>query len=562
MRRPRYIIILCCCVISQLSAQLSIQHKTEIKSLAQGPNKQVLLTDIHNHNYQMVNGELQSTTAGVQKDALLQALEIRNGQLRNNLGNSYQLYELPFVPTSVTRLGESLMLSSDSGIWILENGRSRKYFVPGVSFPSDVIKVVTEGDIIAMLTADKELFVFHVSSQILKFIDNQVVDFTIDGWKVLWYANGKTLYNSHDYAPARQPDFSITQILDVNQNLINPPLNLAADQTELLVQFTAHYPPLMDKVELSYKLNEDPWKEIESRSQLLIRKLPEGRSELVLKATGINEQTTVTKPIQIKVQQAEYSRFWPWLFGILLLLFGLNLFSQFRLRNEMKNLDAQKEKLALQLQVESEKQKLGQLQMNPHFIFNTLNSISGLIALNENKRARTNLHRFSKMMRKLLEHSQKEFIPLSEELEFLNSYLELEQLIRNNKFDYVIHKEVADNYMVPVMVIQPFLENAIIHGLNPKTEKGQLSLTITEDPQHLIATIEDNGIGRARAALNKKESHESAAIHIIEQRLSKLNRWAKKGLLYEDMIAADGTALGTKVLIHLPKTKSSYGGRP
>ncbi len=540
-----------------MTAQLSIQHVSEIKSLSQGPKKQVLLTDIHGFNYLMVNGELQKTGASIEKDSLLQSLEIWNGQLRNNLGNSYQLYELPFMPTSFTSLGTSLLLSSQSGIWMLENGRSKKYFVPGVDFPSDVQKVVAQDDIIAMLTTDKELFVFDASSQILKFIDNQIVDFTLDGWKVLWYANGQTLSNSHNYAPARAPDFNITEILDENQKQIYPPLNFAADKTELLIEFTTHYPPLMDRVHLSYKLNEDPWKPIESKTQLLIRQLPEGRSELVLKATGINDQTTVTKPIQIKVQQAEWSRFWPWLFGVLLLLFGINLFSQFRLRNEMKNLDAQKEKLSLQLQVESEKQKLGQLQMNPHFIFNTLNSISGLIALNENKKARTNLHRFSKMMRKLLEHSQKEFIPLSEELQFLNSYLELEQLIRNNKFDFEIHKNVTHSYMVPVMVIQPFLENAIIHGLNPKTDKGKLTFSISEGAQHLIATIEDNGIGRAQAALNKKKSHESAAIHIIEQRLSKLNRWAKKGLVYEDLLDDNGKALGTRVLIYLPKTKSS-----
>jgi len=554
LRNLNYTFFLFLVAIGHLGAQLSLQHDKAIKGLDLDEKKGLLATDIRGENFQLVNGQLLISKEPIAIDSIESDYEIQNGQLKKNLGQSYQLFDLPFEPQSFTKLKDKILLASESDLWILENGQAKKYFIPGVRFPTEVVKLGSSEELIGMLTADRSLYIYHSKNQVIKFIDNQVEDFVIDGWQTVWYAKGNQLLNLNSFSKPQPPVFKLLALKNASGKTLTDPIILEEEQEELSIHFQIHYPPLMDKASVLYCLNKGEWIKVESRNQVLIKGLKEGNNEILLKAAGLDDQV-VTKSLKVKVKEASFARYWPWLLGGLIFLFALNLFSQFRMKTEMKSLETEKEKLRLQLQVESERQKLGQLQMNPHFIFNTLNSISGLIALNENKKARANLNSFSKMMRNVLDHSQKDFIPLSAELQFLKSYLDLEQLIRNGKFEYSIESTVDDSYLVPPMILQPFLENAIVHGLNPKEKQGDLSLKLIDDQKHIKVIIEDNGIGRAKAALNKREGHESAAIKIIEQRLKNLNKWDKLGLVYEDLLSEEGHALGTRVLLHLPKRK-------
>ena len=156
------------------------------------------------------------------------------------------------------------------------------------------------------------------------------------------------------------------------------------------------------------------------------------------------------------------------------------------------------------------------------------------------------------MMRKLLEGSIKEYLPIEDEVAFLDTYIQLEKMIRNDVFDYDISLEVKPQIKVPAMMIQPFVENAIIHGLKYKEDRGQLTLKFELVDRHVKVSIKDNGIGRKAAAQYKTEGHESAAIEIIEQRLRVLDRWGHKGIAYEDVVGETGLASGTIVTIYLP----------
>ena len=203
-------------------------------------------------------------------------------------------------------------------------------------------------------------------------------------------------------------------------------------------------------------------------------------------------------------------------------------------------------------------QKALRAQMNPHFLFNSLNSIQSLIATDRNAEASIYLAKFSRLMRRILQNSREAFIPLSQEMEFLDNYMELEQRRFTEAFEYELWEEVEDPHfmMIQPMVIQPFIENAIIHGLLRQSKKGQLSVCFKEHSETLIqCIIEDNGIGREAAANFKTdENKQSLGVKITEQRLQQFikDRNVGPAVRYVDLVDAQGQAAGTRVEVLLP----------
>jgi tetratricopeptide (TPR) repeat protein/two-component sensor histidine kinase len=197
-----------------------------------------------------------------------------------------------------------------------------------------------------------------------------------------------------------------------------------------------------------------------------------------------------------------------------------------------------------------------QARMNPHFIFNSLNSIQSLVLNSETVPAITYLSRFSKLMRQILDSSAKSKVVLQTELDMLRGYIELEQL-RFDAFRYELNVApdiAAESTEVPAMIIQPFVENAIIHGILPKKADGVLKVSFSKEEGRIICTIDDNGIGRkASAALNaeRRKDHESHGISIASNRLALLSKNAKGGVMYIDKEDGGG-AKGTTVILQIP----------
>ena len=164
------------------------------------------------------------------------------------------------------------------------------------------------------------------------------------------------------------------------------------------------------------------------------------------------------------------------------------------------------------LKIQNKKIELQSLrrEMNPHFIFNSLNSVNQFIATNNELEANQYLTKFSKLMRGVMENSKDDFIPFHEELELLKNYLALEKSRFQDKFDYEITVDEhlnSQNLQIPGMLIQPFLENAIWHGLRYKNEKGFLKLNFQKSNNQLNIKIEDNGIG-IKESKNQKTEHQ------------------------------------------------------
>ena len=199
-------------------------------------------------------------------------------------------------------------------------------------------------------------------------------------------------------------------------------------------------------------------------------------------------------------------------------------------------------------------------QMNPHFIFNTLNSIQYYMYQHDKLATNNYLTKFSSLMRKVLENSRHTSIKLQDELDALKLYLELESLRFKDKFDYHINiDEEIDTlvYKVPTMLIQPYVENSISHGLMPKEEKGFVTIDLTLKDKYIVCTIEDNGIGREAAhemQSHRNNNHNSLGTQITASRLDLVNSLYGTSLktTYTDLVNENGKPGGTRVEIHIP----------
>ena len=248
------------------------------------------------------------------------------------------------------------------------------------------------------------------------------------------------------------------------------------------------------------------------------------------------------------------------------------------LKEKMLNNDKIKSFNTLQLKYESEKKEatLNQLrlqqtqseltalksQMNPHFIFNALNSIQELYTIGDKKMANEQMGNFAQLTRKILDVSGKQKIELAEEIDILTKYLELECMRFENDFSYKIH--LSDNLdedytTLPPMLIQPYVENSIKHGLLHKKGSKQLDIyfELDEDANVLKCSVDDNGIGRqASASLNKNRSasHVSFSTSATEKRLRLLNQGKEEmiAVQFEDKEDESGNTSGTRVIIQIP----------
>jgi LytS/YehU family sensor histidine kinase len=200
-------------------------------------------------------------------------------------------------------------------------------------------------------------------------------------------------------------------------------------------------------------------------------------------------------------------------------------------------------------------------QMNPHFVFNSLNSIQHFILTNKSSDAGKYLNKFARLMRVILNNSEKSVITIREELEYLTLYIELEAMRFDNKFEWKIDiaEDIDTDYFeIPAMLLQPYVENAILHGLTPKGEGGVLEIIMRLQGNNLLCRIRDNGIGREKSRemrqLSNRKDHKSLGMKITSDRLELINnlQGSHLSMTVTDLKNEDGTPAGTQVDIFIP----------
>ena len=298
---------------------------------------------------------------------------------------------------------------------------------------------------------------------------------------------------------------------------------------------------------------DEPWQETGSQRSIIFSNLPEGDHKLQLKVfIKNNNWPEQIKEISIVIRPP----FWKtaWFIGIIILLVGTFIYSLYRYRINRVNKRAEIDRLLAKTEM-----KALHAQMNPHFVFNSLNSIMEMVLNDDKTNASRYLSNYAQLIRLNLDHSQRTFITLRENIDYLRLYLELER-IRTNSFGYAV--EVAknidtDEILLPPMLIQPFIENAIWYGPLKSDTPMKLDIRFLKDNGQLLCIVDDNGIGIEASKKIKSEkisAHNPAGIANIRQRIQILNEKYRLNcsLTIEDKSEIDPHKTGTKVTIRLP----------
>ena len=352
----------------------------------------------------------------------------------------------------------------------------------------------------------------------------------------------------------------LTEPLQHTQNL-----TLAYNQNTFSFEFAGiHYSNPTENSHLFMLENhEDNWRNAGTERSAHYFNLPPG--DYVFKVKAISSDGAYTmRTMPVTIVPAWWNTLWFRLTAgtfLALSLFGAGKWwmnQKFKLRLERSEKEKQLANLNRKT-TELEMQAL-RAQMNPHFIFNSLNSINRFILQNNKVQASEYLTKFSKLIRLILQNSQVPLISLESELESLHLYLELESLRFDHHFDFSVKVDEdidTSTIKIPPLIIQPYAENAIWHGLMHKEEKGHLAIELFESDGFLCCRISDDGIGRKKASELKSKSastHKSMGLRITSDRIAMMQQ--KKNLdttiTIQDLVLADGSAGGTEVLLKIP----------
>lgn len=277
-----------------------------------------------------------------------------------------------------------------------------------------------------------------------------------------------------------------------------------------------------------------------------------------LNTRGIMSQRP--RSIRLHIRSPFWMTWWFISLAVITLILATWLFVRSRIRRVQKlaRIDAEfKQRIA-----ETELKAL-RAQMNPHFIFNAIGSIQNFILTNENEAANKYLLLFARLIRNVLEYSKAEVITLRQEAEMLQLYLEIESLRFKGRFSWNIALPDVnlDETLVPPLLLQPFVENALWHGLMPQDKRGELRIRIDLKDEQLVCVVEDNGIGRKASENNKTQAEKkrSLATSISLERIEAVEQLSGKRAKLEitDLHTAEGVPCGTRVTILLPLMKLS-----
>ncbi len=358
------------------------------------------------------------------------------------------------------------------------------------------------------------------------------------------------LYITQQFINEKRVDFSKNNTFAYNNN------NLRFD-------FTAIQLSDPDGLAFYYQINDEDWIELpKGQRSLTLTTLINGDYNLRLKA--INRAGTASNIVEIPftIKPPFWRADWFLMLLVLVSIMAIYIIYRYDITRINKRNRLLTEKAEMEADVRASQLSALKVQMNPHFIFNALNSIQEFILTNEKKLANTYLGKFSDLMRITLDLSQDEYVPLNEELKALNLYLELENLRFSNEIECIVNTGniiSPDKILIPPMLLQPFVENAIKHGLLHKkgSKKLFVSLSVEAENKLLNCIIADNGIGRKKSEELKQfrpQKHKSFATSATAKRLELLNTSHKQKIKveYTDLQSTGGDALGTRVELSIP----------
>ena len=486
------------------------------------------------------------------------------------LGESFSIQKPNGKPLIVNdmlqRPDNSIWLGTiDNGIWIFEgrdkvkplqlNGRLSGQFVKKMTSDEDgYVWILTEKGLDLYNPISKEIKPFR---QILGLTNLFIFDIVVsDGYLLLATDLGLMRMPSRPQVERKAPDLKIQKVV-----LDGKPWSVAhSTLPHNFKTFRIFYQPIHFQSEgqvfLQYKLSltDSTWNTIPASSgQLTLYGLPPGDHELEMRLVA-NELQSEPYLWHVSVTYPIWMRWW--FVGLLALAIASVTAGMSRAYNKRKSRNRQ-----LRHDLATSQLTAMKAQMNPHFLYNVLNSIQGLIYADKKEEAADYLSKFSDLMRLTLNFSDRQWHEISEEISALELYLQLEAGRFGSDFSYEVRIDEAtkrENPEVPSMLIQPYVENAIKHGLLHKAGPKRLSIDFSLHPnvKRIIISVEDNGIGRKQSTMmaEKRRNHRSFATQSLQSRLQILNELLPEPVevTITDKKNEQQQATGTLVMIHLP----------
>ena len=381
----------------------------------------------------------------------------------------------------------------------------------------------------------------------------------------LFFATSKgiVIKNRNEIGNFPKPKLIINEIqINGNRREIDQLKELNPDENDIAINFSTLAFVPNESYSVSYKINNSEWKTLDLNDKnLKLYSLASGNYTIQLAINHDNLKIDL-QTIQFEIKKP----FWLkpiFLFGFGFVFLGLiYAFYKLQILKLEKRNQLLLEKVNLEKNLNQSKLKAIKSQMNPHFFYNALNTIQSFILSNDKKQAVSYLSKFSNLTRTILEMTEKETISIAEEVKTLSLYLDIEKARFEEDFNYhiLVDNEIdAENIKIPTMLLQPYVENAVKHGLLHKQGEKAVTIHFQKETEHIKISIDDNGIGRQKSTeLNaiKNKNHNSFATEAMQNRVNLLNQYNQKNISiqYIDKTNLNNQPTGTSVVFEIPIT--------
>lgn len=373
-------------------------------------------------------------------------------------------------------------------------------------------------------------------------------------------SKGIVIKNRKEIGNYPKPKLFINEFqVNGKQRELNKFLLLQPDENDISINFsTLSFIP-NESYSVFYKINDSDWKILDAATKNLKLSALSSGNYTILLALNYNNQKIDFQQIKFEIKKPFWLSYFFIFISSLLLLLLFFTFYKYQIRKIEKQNEILLQKNELEKNLNLSTLKAIKSQMNPHFFYNALNTIQSYILANDKKQAVNYLSKFSSLTRNILEMTEKEFISINEEITTMSLYLDIEKARFDKDFEYEINTEnISDlEHKIPSMLLQPYIENAVKHGLLHKNGLKKLLITFSKNGDKIRIEIDDNGIGRQKSAeLNaiKNKNHNSFATNAMQNRIDLLNKNNKNKITIDfiDKMNQSQQSQGTTVVIEIP----------
>ncbi|MEZ5049011.1 MAG: histidine kinase [Saprospiraceae bacterium] len=416
-----------------------------------------------------------------------------------------------------------LLLYSPDSIFIYSESQLKPLNLSILSSNEEIISVTNILDKIAYLTERKIYFLDNSTTIELPKKTTNPLCISDEVGNIWLIENGE--FFLHTFQFTSLPTVNIERILvdGTMYDFRNETLNIKNSKSTVRIFPKITNLTSSSEIQMSHYLDgyEKDWSPPSKTQEITYQDLPSGKYVFRLRAKTFKSDYQYANPVKVEIQNESFENVLWMMVGFLAILLLSSIISLVIFYQRERKTREKRKMMELELNFLKEKEKVLQLQMNPHFMSNVLNNISGMVAIQDKENARKYLRIFSKFMREMLEQNSLEKISLKEEIVYLDSYLQLEKMLNEPNFNYsfeVTQNVNAESIKIKPMLVQPLIENAIKHGVkNRNQEDGHVSIIIEKVDKSLLSIkVIDNGRGLKNT---QNDHHKSLSLTIVKERI-------------------------------------------